>query len=207
MKNYNESLTILLQKCLIDKKTHAKLLALFSILENIGARKIHRFQRFDVFLNEDLLSHAAEESRHALFFAKRYRRLVGQPLNIQEFANLRRYAKRYFRLLDIQVGRLVQAQGVADGPKKLLYSYLLTTKIIEEQAAIIYRTYESIIGSLLDGFSLRAILEEEKKHLDEMNTHLGRLPIAINQYEYKLIWIELEPERQQMFNKISESRD
>ena len=203
MSDLKQNLEAQIQNCLMDKRSHAGLLALFAILENIGARKIHRFQRFEEFFSEDILSHAAEESRHALIFAKRYRQLTGQSLRANEHPVIMRSAKRYFRILDIQIGRLIQAQGIADAQKKLFYSYLLTTKIIEEQATIIYRTYESIIGSTLEGFTLKAILKDEERHLCQMNAQIDGIAVTLDETYYGSIISKLADEQQQMLSTHS----
>lgn len=161
-----------LENCLVDTKAHADLLHLFAVLESMGARKIHRMMRFCSFFSEEMLSHAAEEARHALFFAKRYRQLTGHPIPPVGNSDLERQGHLYFRSLDLEIGRIVQELKPKNHHEKTLFSYLLTTKAIEHRALDIYHDYEETIGSVKKGFSVRSILTEEERHLRDIDKQL-----------------------------------
>ena len=62
-----------------DSQLHPRWLETLSLLENMGARKIHKsMARFPAHLQnaETVLQHAAEEARHAYFFKKQIGRLL-----------------------------------------------------------------------------------------------------------------------------------
>ncbi|MCB1305279.1 MAG: hypothetical protein KDK37_13410 [Leptospiraceae bacterium] len=67
-----------LETVLEDGELHARWLSTLSMLEHTGARKIHKCMPAlpdDLGRSLNVLQHAAEESRHAFFFAKQIQRL------------------------------------------------------------------------------------------------------------------------------------
>ncbi|WP_084680343.1 hypothetical protein [Leptospira fainei] len=151
---------------------HAKWLNTLSLLEHIGARKIHASQTGNS-ISEMVLRHASEEARHAAFFKKLTLRVGSEEFSGYEPATLLagNSAVIYFQRLDSIVNRSLSSEAFSRGKQKLL-CYLYVTKLIEERAGLVYEEYERILSSGESGISLKSIIKEEESHLQEMNFHL-----------------------------------
>lgn len=167
---------LILPNCLRDQHAHGCLLRLFVVLEAAGARRIHRFLRHGVW-TEQILSHAAEEARHALFFARKYRQVTGSTLDIQSVSLLDRSGLRYFRSIDLLIGRFLESRGIALRKKRSYYAYLLTTMIVEVRAVEIYLSYDKVIASTDSRLSLKPLLQEECRHLKNIEENLQDLGV------------------------------
>ncbi|EQA37297.1 hypothetical protein LEP1GSC047_3901 [Leptospira inadai serovar Lyme str. 10] len=151
---------------------HAKWLNTLSLLEHIGARKIHASQT-GISISEMVLRHASEEARHAAFFKKLALKVGSEEFSSYEEASLLagNSAVMYFQRLDSLVNRSLSSETFALGKRKLL-CYLYVTKLIEERAGLVYEEYEQALSSSESGISLKSIIKEEEAHLQEMNFHL-----------------------------------
>lgn len=158
-----------------EPERHRRLLNTFSMLENIGAQKIHRFQRFG-FTSEAVLRHAAEEARHALFF-KSKTKLLGPCLDkgfSKELVLAPLASRAYLRRLDIEVNRYLKLNQSYKKLERIFLAYLLTTLLIELRANIIYPTYESLLRKVGSPISIRSIIIEERRHLQEIEEMLKK---------------------------------
>ncbi len=149
-----------------DKDLHARWLNSLSYLEYRGFRKIARSQSTEDMTLEVLL-HASEEVRHALFFKRLAIKVGGSPFNsYQESLLLGGPAvKAYFYELDGGAHTFLQSL-----PSEKLKSavYCIVTWLVEERAMSLYRQYEEVLREGPSDFSLLSILREEKNHLEEM---------------------------------------
>ena len=145
---------------------HARLINTFSMLEYVGARKILKSQNAET-MSMQILSHAAEEIRHAQI-------LKGLALQLSE-GELDSYreehllcgvqARAYFQSLDQACASILPTP---DARK----NYVLTTLLIEERAMRIYPEYEALLQTHQIPNALKAIIRDEDKHLAEMQEEL-----------------------------------
>lgn len=167
------SLEEILEFFIAEPERHRRLLNTFSMIENIGAQKIHRFQRFG-FTSEFVLRHAAEEARHALFFKSKTRFLGKRsPMDFSKDQIIAPSASRnYLRQLDIKVNRYLKINERCENRQRLFLAYLLTTLLIELRANTLYRTYEAILRNTKSPISIRSVINEERHHLREIESIL-----------------------------------
>src|SRR5687767_10177977 len=97
----HENLTDLLQTVVRDPDLHARWLNTFAYLEYIGFRKIVKSQVSQA-LTLEVLTHAAEESRHAILLKKLAIKEGGQAFDCFAFDKMicGEEAVRYFQELD-----------------------------------------------------------------------------------------------------------
>lgn len=181
------SLEKILEFYIAEPERHRRLLNTFSMMENIGAQKIHRFQRFG-FTSEFVLRHAAEEARHALFF-KTKTKLLGSDTDFSKDQMVAPFASRsYLRQLDIEVNRYLKINQSYKGRQRFLLAYLFTTLLIELRANDLYPTYEKLLRKMGSPISIRSIITEESRHLREIESmlteHMGHdMDAALNRLQ------------------------
>jgi rubrerythrin len=153
----------LLMEITKDINIHARWLNSLSYLEYRGFRKIARSQKTED-IDEDLLTHAMEEVRHALFFKKLSIKIGGSKFSSYEKETLFNESaiKTYFYDLDWGIADLCAQYGVQD--KKSLYH--IVTWLIEERAMQVYQKYEEALNIRSLDISLRPIIADEARHLD-----------------------------------------
>ena len=142
---------------------HARFLNMLSMLEHIGSRKIMLSQPV---MDEDILQHLAEESRHAHFFKRQAERVAGHALPGYAPDNVTSYgaARMYFGRLDAAIAAQVEP-GAAYG---------WVSMMIELRACWLYAIYHETLQHAQPAISLQGLLAEETRHLDEMYALCGR---------------------------------
>lgn len=167
MKTQPKDLEAFFEGLIPSPDRHARWLNTVSMLEAIGARKIWKSQGRDG-LNEQVLRHASEESRHALFFKRAAQRVrPGSCESYEDHELLEGAAARhYFQSLDHGIfDRLLVAMPEA---KARALAYLYVTLAIEERAQCLYPIYDRVLRRNHIPVTLRGIIEEEDQHLAEM---------------------------------------
>lgn len=149
--------------------THAKFLNTLSYMENVGARKISKFEpKIDVGLM--VLKHAAEEHRHAFYLKKQITKLVegGFETYQDEFLLSPKSSKFYLDLLDVKVCQYVQKKLGLTGAEVKWAAYLLVTYAIEVRADELYPVYQKMLTAQQSKVQVKSIILEEEGHLEEM---------------------------------------
>ncbi|TGJ99068.1 hypothetical protein EHO59_14385 [Leptospira semungkisensis] len=171
----SEEIDSLLVSIVKSKDLHFKWLNTLSLMEHIGARKIHTTQT-GLQVSEMVLRHAAEEARHASFFKRLA--LKVDPEGTQDFQKeslLAGYsAVSYFHKLDSCVERSLSNEVLPRQTHSFL-CYLYVTKMIEERAGLVYEIYDQILDNNKAGISIKGIIKEEETHLTEMDATLSDL--------------------------------
>ncbi len=142
---------------------HARFMNMLSMLEHMGSRKIMVSQMDDpANMTEEMLSHLAEEARHAYFFKRQARRVAGGEIDVEGFLEgntmQRVPALMYFGRLDAGISKKV--------PKAEAYPWV--SLIIELRACWLYGIYHEVLEQSDLQLSLKSLLAEEDKHLAEM---------------------------------------
>jgi hypothetical protein len=172
---------------------HARFLNMLSMLEHIGSRKIMVSQMGNN-LNENLLQHMAEETRHAFFFKRQARRFSGQDEEGYTDTNTlsRSAAAMYFARLDAVVSKQVAAHcAQPEAP------YLAVSLVVELRACWAYPLYHAALETAGIPLSLKSLIAEEDAHLEEMYERLMSLPGA-----QKLDLAELSAFETELFGKF-----
>lgn len=162
-------------KTIVREKTfHGKWLNTLSYLENCGARLIAACEH-PTLVKEEMLKHAAEEFRHAHHLKKQIRKVSTEsyPDYRLEFLMGGVAALNYLKALNVRTCRYLQK---VEGPKEL--SYLLVTYAIELRAEALYPLYDEVLHKEGSRVGIRAILLEEKEHLNEMRAGLNSIPLG-----------------------------
>ena len=152
-----------LEKVLDDQNLHAKFLNTLSFLEYIGARKIFK-GRDEKSVDFETLMHMSEEVRHALFFKR---------LSIKTCSKKRGYNKEgvfCFEITRCYIGKL---DKYCEKLVKKNDCYGLVSYIIEQRAISFYRHYSCELEKQKQGFSLKSLLIEEERHLNEMKEKIS----------------------------------
>lgn len=190
----------ILEKIVFDKKLHARWLNTLSFLEYIGARKMLKSLPAE-HINNILLTHINEESRHSLFFKKLSKKVLGEDLFFkQEEMFCSQQAETYFQNVD------KKAQTIADGEN--LLNYLYTTYMVETRAVSAYTIYNKILERNNFSFTLQALLKEEENHLDNTTSMIKELdPLweqhleQLKQAEYSLYFSLLHDLEEELTQK------
>ncbi len=147
---------------------HAKFLNTLSFLEYIGSRKILKSQRAEN-ITFDILSHTAEEIRHAQAFKKIALKMSQGKVESYSSEHLfcGAEATLYFQAIDQSAAaRLSQPDPWTN--------YLLTTLLIEERANQIYPFYEHILAAAGFPGYLKTIVREENSHLQDIAAEISK---------------------------------
>ncbi|MHA8067295.1 hypothetical protein V7S76_11540 [Aquirufa sp. ROCK2-A2] len=149
--------------------THAKFLNTLSLMENVGARKISKFEpKLDVGLM--VLKHAAEEHRHAFYLKKQITKLIdgGFESYQDEFLLSPKTSKFYLDFLDVKVCQYAQKSLGLKGADVKWAAYLLVTYAIEVRADELYPIYQKALSAQKSKVQVKSIILEEEGHLEEM---------------------------------------
>jgi hypothetical protein len=152
---------------------HAKFLNTLSFMEYMGSRKILKSQRAES-ITFELLSHTAEEIRHAQTFKKIALKISDGKVSSYSAEHLfcGVEAATYFQTLDQTAA---QRLGTPDS----WANYLLTTLLIEERANQIYPFYEEILAAAGYPGYLKLIVREENSHLQDIAAEItGNTPLS-----------------------------
>ena len=161
-----------LEHILIDRNLHAKFLNTLSFLEYIGARKIFK-ERDEKNVDFETLVHMSEEVRHALFFKRLSIKICSKDRNYdQKGVFCFEIARSYIGRLDKHCDKLVERNDC----------YALVSYIIEQRAVDFYRHYSRELERREGGFTLKSLLLEEERHLEEMEKKIrNNVPLDIIQ--------------------------
>ena len=158
-------------------KLHARFLNTIAMLEYIGARKIMKSQRSDLF-DMELLSHVSEETRHAWLVKRMAVKIDAEAAATwsDEHTLCRREAERYIQTLDRAAEDELKSCGdFASFQQNGVGShvnYLYTSLLIEERADVFYGTYVKVLEEYSMAGTLKAIIKDESKHLAQMVENL-----------------------------------
>jgi len=163
---------------------HARFLNTVAMLEYIGARKIMKSQRADMF-DMELLSHVNEEIRHAWMVKRMAIKLDPEAALTwsEEHTLCCKEAERYIQTLDRAAedelkscGDFASLQEKGTGAH---VNYLYTSLLIEERADVFYGTYVKVLEEQGMAGTLKAIIKDEARHLEAMVENLAKLdPLA-----------------------------
>lgn len=157
-----------------DPEGHAKWLNTLSMMENVGARKIARFEDPEL-TNTTILKHASEEARHAYVLKRMISKIGvdGYSTYEKEFLLVPNMSKHYLHKLDVFAARYLQINFNLQGYPMRYLTYLLVTYAIEMRADKLYPIYEAALKeSQTKQISVRSIIIEEEGHLEEMINQL-----------------------------------
>jgi len=158
-------------------ETHARWLNTLSLMENTGARKISASEDPRK-VSLEVLKHAAEEARHALFFKSQLQRLGAlERCSTYEKKSLLapRLSRRYLDQLEVQICKHLKQCLKLSGASLRYAAYLLITYAIEKRAEAIYPLYQRILEEKQIPISLKTIVQEEAGHLNEMTAMMKDL--------------------------------
>ena len=153
-----------------DPARHLRFLNLLSMLEHMGSRKIMLSQMKGI-LTQDILKHLAEETRHAFFFKREAEKLAGHAIEGFDNADTMAAAsgRFYFGRLD---------SGLTAGLAKDAHretGYLWVSLIVELRAIWVYRLYQKALAAAGIPLSIKGILAEEDRHLEDMVARLAEI--------------------------------
>lgn len=152
----------LLEKITADVELEARWLNTISLLEFVGSRKISRTVAAH-HPNPEILSHYADEVRHARVFKDLSIQKLGRDLG--DVMLHRDAAMRYFQTLDKTVSQNITE--ICGAPNQHA-NYIFVTLAIERRAMKLYPLYRSITADANVREALTSILQEESSHLDAM---------------------------------------
>jgi hypothetical protein len=185
-----------------DPSIHGRWLNSLSYLEYRGFRKIVKSQSSDE-IDLEVLSHTAEEARHAVLFKKMALKIGGAQLShYREQTMLAAPAlKKYFYELDHGSDRILAAIGDPGHNKAV---YLIVTLLIEERAVEVYEIYQRELNQSGLALSLSPILKDESKHLADVIagirndvpgfTHAEEQLRKLELNCFKNVWLAIEHE-------------
>lgn len=155
-----------LRAAVAGRDGHARFLNLLSLLEHIGSRKIMLSQMKGV-LTQDILKHLAEETRHAFFFKREAEKLAGRTIDgyAPDDTLAAASGRLYFGRLDAGLTRGLAGEA----------GYLWVSLIVELRALWVYRLYQQALDAAGLKLSLRGVIAEEDRHLEEMIARLDAL--------------------------------
>lgn len=154
---------------------HAKWLNTLSMMENVGARKIAKFEDPEL-TNDSILKHASEEARHAYILKRLISKTGIEGLNTYQSQYLfaPRLSKHYLHKLDVFAAKYLKKELKIEGYNMRYLAYLLVTYAIEMRADELYPIYEAALKETQTKFiSVRSIIIEEEGHLEEMISQLS----------------------------------
>lgn len=172
-----------------DRTVHARFLNMLSMLEHIGSRKI-MLSQMNGPLSEETLQHLAEEARHAYFFKRQAERAACHPLPGYNAANVMAYsaARMYFGRLDAGIAARVTPEA----------AYSWVSLIIELRACWLYALYHDALQKADPPLSLKGLLAEEERHLEDMYELCGRDEIRLREFSametilFARLWSRIE---------------
>lgn len=162
-----------LEKIIADDALHARFLNTLSLMENVGARKISRYEH-PVHTNITVLKHAAEEARHAYYLKKQIGKLGDEYCPDYAFDYLLApfNSYQYLHRLDVAVCRYLKETLKLSGRAADDAAYILVTYAIEVRADELYGTYQDLLTAAGSKVNVKSIIMEEAGHLEEMTRML-----------------------------------
>lgn len=188
-----QNLEFIFSTIISNTETHAKFLNTLSFMENVGARKISKFEpKLDVGLM--VLKHAAEEHRHAFYLKKQITKLVegGFETYQDEYLLSPKSSKFYLDFLDVKVCQYVQKVLGLKGHEVKWAAYLLVTYAIEVRADKLYPIYQKALTAQKSKVQVKSIILEEEGHLEEMTRQLKAFSPDWETHAQKAIEFEKE---------------
>jgi hypothetical protein len=185
--SFSNKLVPILKTIVENKELHAKWLNTLSYLENCGARKI-ALAEHPTQVQKEMLKHAAEEFRHALYLKQQIMRLGVFLPDYRRASLLGSWAAYHFLArLETQVARIGKIQNI----RHPLGTYWLVTYAIELRAKELYTLYQYVLKEYASPVRVTSIILEEDEHLKEMEEALK----AIEEYDmYRQFVVEIEGE-------------
>lgn len=173
----------ILEQIVLNPNLHARFLNTLSYMENVGARKISKFESRGS-ANLMVLKHAAEEHRHAYFLKKQLYKLVNEGFETYEDEHLLcpKVSSQYLDYLDVRVCQYVKKELNLQGSDLKWLAYLLVTYAIEVRADELYPIYQQVLTETDQKVHVKSIIVEEEGHLEEMIQQLSN---------YSLTWERL----------------
>ncbi len=164
----------ILEQIVLNPNLHARFLNTLSYMENVGARKISKFES-RTSANLMVLKHAAEEHRHAYFLKKQIYKLVESGFESYEDQHLLcpKVSGLYLDYLDLKVSQFLKRTLGLKGAELKWLAYLLVTYAIEVRADEIYPVYQEILSANDQKVHVKSIIIEEEGHLEEMIQQLS----------------------------------
>ncbi len=158
-------LKLTLTDIITERDLHGRFLNTISFMESWGSQKIAGMQKY-CNGSEEILQHAAEEARHALFFKSLAKKLAGDELDSFDGDDciLRNDSRRYLDRLNILVSKAMTEEGLSR-KEFVWHCYLWVTLLIEERAMDVYGIYQSLQEEYATKTSVKSILREEIGHL------------------------------------------
>lgn len=152
-----ERIHAVLKQISTEPALEARWLNTLSLLEFVGARKISRTVA-DRHPSLEVLSHLADETRHALAFKRLACEVAGGE--VSEYL-CPREATTYFQTLDRELAAwATQALGHED----VHLHYLLTTTLVEQRAMLLYPLYKASTRQAAVRAELGKVVTEEQSH-------------------------------------------
>ncbi len=151
---------------------HARFINTLARMEYVGVRKMLKARHVDR-LDLEGLQHIVEEASHALRLKRAAKKIGGEREKdgIATFSSAHTLggpeAERYLQEVDHACEELVRFYGFPEAERREA-NYLLSSLIIEIRAQAFYPLYEQNLQAANAPFSVRAILKDEVKHLQEM---------------------------------------
>lgn len=189
---------------------HLKWLNTLSFLENCGARKIAACEH-PTKVKREMLKHAAEEFRHALYLKQQMNKISPNP--VEDYSALLggSHTLHYLQALDLKICRYLKKEKNTEGNALKEIAYLLVTYAIELRANELYSIYHKVLRQKESPINVKSILLEEDQHLADMDAELSSLKdckyyvakaCQIESRQCKL-WLEaIESETSDYFNRI-----
>jgi rubrerythrin len=158
---------------------HARFINTISFMEYVGARKIMKSQ-MDTEFDLELLSHVAEEAKHA-WLVKRLALRVDQAAAETygpEHLLCPDEAEGYLQSIDAAAEAALADVDVTDaGCTKQWLNYLYSSLLIEERADTFYKVYAVVLEEIGLAGTVRSILKDETKHLAAMAERIERYDV------------------------------
>jgi len=151
-------LETILDKIIQNPPLHTRWLNTLSYLENCGARKIAATEH-PTLVKQEMLKHAAEEFRHALYLKQQLTKIPSPPPADYALSTLLGglKTKNYLNQLEVMIAR-----NYTD------FLYERVTYAIEKRAESLYPLYQNLLKKHKSKISVRSIIKEEEGHLREM---------------------------------------
>lgn len=173
--SFAEPFKKLIATVVASDELHAKWLNTLSYLENCGAKKIAACEH-PTKVKEEMLKHAAEEFRHALYLKKQIGKIFNYPMDSYglNFMLGGMATWHYLIKVDVQICRYLKKEGFTGRDLKEA-AYLLTTYAIERRADELYPIYDEVLKRVVSKVKVKSILLEEEEHLHEMEEGIASL--------------------------------
>lgn len=152
--------------CVEQPRLHARWLNTLAFMENIGARKIKRYESLE-FVTADILRHGFEEARHAFYLKSMISKLGFDycPTFTRKELLAPSAARHYLGRLDTGISRILKREQGYNGERLRKGAYLLVTYVIEVRAKALYPLYEELLREINSPLSVKNIITEEENHL------------------------------------------